>query len=157
MLCLAKELLVPIDSRRYFIIARIKSFRSLTQMVYTTFRRQMEREIPQRKRPAKGIAHENVNENYLEEVIIYLAPQHSIGSHAWFSLASAALAVSPTKTNSTELLQKELHAPLQTHLTNPSQQATIRKSPKKRPLKRHTIVSSSSSTESLTSDTKGTV
>lgn len=35
------------------------------------------------------------------------------------------------------------------------QAVQVRKSPKKRPLKRYTIVSSSSSTESLTSDTKG--
>lgn len=66
----------------------------------------------------------------------------------------APLISSPTKTNSSDLLQKESN-----HLGNPNQQPTqsvqVRKSPKKRPLKRYTIVSSSSSTESLTSDTKG--
>lgn len=57
--------------------------------------------------------------------------------------------MSPTKTCSTDLMQKDdLNIPMQT-------QQTIRKSPKKRPLKRYTMVSSSSSTESLTSDTKG--
>ncbi|XP_055323439.1 uncharacterized protein LOC129578625 isoform X2 [Sitodiplosis mosellana] len=62
-------------------------------------------------------------------------------------------APSPTKTNSSDLLHRESN-----HLAHPNQQPTqnvqVRKSPKKRPLKRYTIVSSSSSTESLTSDTK---
>lgn len=65
----------------------------------------------------------------------------------------APLAPSPTKASSIDLLLKET-----AHLSNSTlqpAQVTIRKSPKKRPLKRYTIVSSSSSTESLTSDTKG--
>lgn len=55
--------------------------------------------------------------------------------------------MSPTKVNTTD--------PAHHSSNQPSTQQTVRKSPKKRPLKRHTIVSSSSSTESLASDTKG--
>ncbi|XP_031632855.1 uncharacterized protein LOC116346788 isoform X2 [Contarinia nasturtii] len=62
------------------------------------------------------------------------------------------IALSPTKANSTDFLQRET-----TTMSNPSQQSMqmfqVRKSPKKRPLKRYTMVSSSSSSESLT-DTK---
>lgn len=59
----------------------------------------------------------------------------------------ALLSMSPTKVNCMDVTHHSSNQPLT--------QQTIRKSPKKRPLKRYTIVSSSSSTESLASDTKG--
>lgn len=55
--------------------------------------------------------------------------------------------MSPTKINCMDVTHPNSN--------QPSAQQTIRKSPKKRPLKRYTMVSSSSSTESLASDTKG--
>lgn len=59
----------------------------------------------------------------------------------------APLSMSPTKVNLIDVTHHGSNPPLA--------QPTIRKSPKKRPLKRYTIVSSSSSTESLASDSKG--
>lgn len=55
--------------------------------------------------------------------------------------------MSPTKVNYMDAAHQGANQPLV--------QQAIRKSPKKRPLKRYTIVSSSSSTESLASDSKG--
>lgn len=120
------------------------------------FHRLMGKEIQQKSHYAKNPMHANVNGNCQEEVIIFETKTNKF----FFALISygscfcSTSAVSPTKTNSVDHLQKEM-----THLNNPNQQtsqvAQVRKSPKKRPLKRYTIVSSSSSTESLTSDTKG--
>lgn len=116
------------------------------------FHHPMEKAIQHENRLLKKVIHVNASENFQEEVssILKLTP-------TFFGIQNicilAPLAPSPTKASSTDLLQKET-----SYLNSSNQQqtqVTIRKSPKKRPLKRYTIVSSSSSTESLTSDTKG--
>lgn len=61
--------------------------------------------------------------------------------------------MSPTKMSSTDHLQRDANDCSNFHHQHTQQQ--IRKSPKKRPLKRYSMVSSSSSSESLTSGTKG--
>lgn len=62
-------------------------------------------------------------------------------------LARGSQAPSPTKTVLLELPLKET--------TSIPPKQPVRKSPKRRPIQKHTIMSSSSSTESLTSSTKG--
>lgn len=104
---------------------------------------------------AKRATQENERENNREEVCHIGKCLNNIEFFfTEFIKIAGPSAPSPTRTNATDLLQKESN-----HLGNPSHQpiqtVQVRKSPKKRPLKRYTIVSSSSSTESLTSDTKG--
>lgn len=141
-----------IDFRHFSTVAKNKFFRLRILMDCMIFHHPMEKAIQHEKRSVKRVIHVNASENFQEEVSSILKL-----TLTFFGTQNnrilAPLAPSPTKASSTDLLQKET-----TYLNSSNQQptqVTIRKSPKKRPLKRYTIVSSSSSTESLTSDTKG--
>lgn len=71
---------------------------------------------------------------------------------------NAVVVPSPTKTNSTDFLPRDSicsSSSNNAYCKQPTQPTSIpRKSPKKRPFKRHAVVSSSSSTESLASDSR---
>lgn len=128
-------------------------------MAFTIFHHRMEKEIHQKNYFQKRIVRVKERGNCLEEVctvaillsMIVLPIIKQSGICLKYVLVGISL--SPTKVNSSDFLQKETSNA--SHLSQQTSQVVqVRKSPKKRPLKRYTIVSSSSSTESL-SETKG--
>lgn len=154
-LFLAKEQREQNDFRHFFTIEKNRFFHSPTQTVYMIFRRPMDEAIQLMNRPAKEVICVNVNENCLEEVNQLNITLFCLSLFDLFmnriTLILAPISMSPTKMSSTDHLQRDV-----TDLSHLHQHQTqIRKSPKKRPLKRYTMVSSSSSSESLTSGTKG--